>query len=258
MTRIDVLGRTLRLETETGAIETELCIVTVPTNVLAAGAIGFGSGLDGHLQAAANLPLGVADKLFFHLDAAAEIPPDTRLIGAPGRRDAGSYTLRSNGRPLVEGYFGGDHARALEKGGLAAFAAAAREEITAVMGANIGRRLTPLVATAWAHDPFAMGSYSHALPGHADDRAVLATPFEDRLVFAGEATSKNLLLDRARRLRGGHAGRSLGGRRPRHACSGLARFSAAPGFFSRCSAHRRLPSCIAAFGENRLRSGHAS
>ena len=39
--------------------------------------------------------------------------------------------------------------------------------------------------------PFARGSYSHALPGHAGDRAVLAAPVDGRLFFAGEATSPN-------------------------------------------------------------------
>jgi monoamine oxidase len=45
------------------------------------------------------------------------------------------------------------------------------------------------VATRWQADPFARGSYSHALPGHADDRFVLAGPVGDRLFFAGEACS---------------------------------------------------------------------
>jgi monoamine oxidase len=33
------------------------------------------------------------------------------------------------------------------------------------------------------------GAYSYALPGHAAARQVLARPFDDRLFFAGEATS---------------------------------------------------------------------
>jgi monoamine oxidase len=45
-----------------------------------------------------------------------------------------------------------------------------------------------LVASQWARDPFAQGSYSHALPGHADKRAKLAAPV-GRLFFAGEAVS---------------------------------------------------------------------
>ena len=32
------------------------------------------------------------------------------------------------------------------------------------------------------------GAYSYALPGHANARAALASPFDDRLFFAGEAT----------------------------------------------------------------------
>ena len=43
----------------------------------------------------------------------------------------------------------------------------------------------------WEHDPWARGSYSHALPGHAGERAVLAAPVDGRLFFAGEATSPN-------------------------------------------------------------------
>ncbi len=187
--RVDSSGATLKVETDHGTIDTDAAIITVPTGVLAAGAIDFTSALDGHLQAAAALPLGLADKLFFTLDEPEAFDPDTRLIGAPGRVDSGSYTLRSGGRPLVEGYFGGDYARNLEQGGLAAFVDAARREITEALGRDIGAKLKPVVATGWGGDPFAMGSYSHALPGHANARADLATTFQDRILFAGEATS---------------------------------------------------------------------
>ena len=191
VTRIDATGAAIRVETSRGTLEADRVIVTVPTSVLAAGAIAFDPPLDTHLHAAAHLPLGVADKLIFHLDGAEAFEPDTRLIGAPERRDTGTYTLRPRGRTLVEGYFGGDYARALEKGGLAAFADAARAEIGQALGHDIGARLTPVVATAWAADPLSRGSYSHALPGHADARAALATPVDGRIVFAGEATSRH-------------------------------------------------------------------
>jgi monoamine oxidase len=187
--RVDTSGAALRIETNLGTIETRAAIVTVPTGVLAAGAIGFDAALDDHLDAASGLPLGLADKLFFTLAEPEAFEPDTRLIGAPDRVDSGSYTLRSGGRALVEGYFGGDYARHLERGGLAAFADAARREITQALGRDIGARLEPVVATGWALDPYALGSYSHALPGRADARKTLAMPFQDRLLFAGEATS---------------------------------------------------------------------
>jgi monoamine oxidase len=51
--------------------------------------------------------------------------------------------------------------------------------------------LHPLVETGWGRDPFARGSYSYALPGHANARAVLGAPVDGRLFFAGEACSRH-------------------------------------------------------------------
>ena len=45
--------------------------------------------------------------------------------------------------------------------------------------------------SAWVLDPLANGSYSCALPGHADDRLGFAAPVDDRIFFAGEACSIN-------------------------------------------------------------------
>ena len=47
----------------------------------------------------------------------------------------------------------------------------------------------PIAASAWARDPHAQGSYSHAKPGQADARQVLAAAVDQRLFFAGEACS---------------------------------------------------------------------
>ncbi len=189
VTAVDATGRRLRIETAEGTLETDQLVVTVPASVLASGAIRFGPSFDDHLAAAAGLPLGVADKLYFALEGAEEFQLDTRLATSGAETDTGSYTLRPRGRPVVEGYFGGDYARALEAGGLDAFAAAALEEIAQAMGTGFCRRLTPILATAWARDPLSLGSYSHALPGRADARAVLARPVDRRVIFAGEATS---------------------------------------------------------------------
>jgi len=71
---------------------------------------------------------------------------------------------------------------------MAAFAA---DELAALRGNAIRKQLTPLAASSWRGDEFARGSYSYAKPGHADDRAVLAAPVDQRIFFAGEATSLN-------------------------------------------------------------------
>jgi monoamine oxidase len=107
------------------------------------------------------------------------------------RTAMGSFHLRPFGQPCIEGYFGGSFAHALENSGEGALAAEAINEIAALLGNDYRRKLKPLAESHWAHDPFARGSYSHALPGHAGDRAVLAAPVDGRLFFAGEATSPN-------------------------------------------------------------------
>jgi monoamine oxidase len=117
------------------------------------------------------------------------LPPQTWLFGAIDRTNTGSYHLRPFGAPVIEGYFGGAFARALEGEGDGAFAAFAIDEIVAQLGSDMRRRLQPMAETGWGRDPFARGSYSHAEVGQADQRAVLATPVDGRLFFAGEAAS---------------------------------------------------------------------
>jgi monoamine oxidase len=102
-----------------------------------------------------------------------------------------TYQIRPLGRPAVYCFFGGRFAAALEREGEAAMFAFAADELAGLLGEGIRARLTPLAATAWLGDPWARGSYSYALPGHAEDRARLAAPVGDRLYFAGEATSPN-------------------------------------------------------------------
>jgi len=67
----------------------------------------------------------------------------------------------------------------------------AADELARLFGNGIRKQMGPLASTAWLQDPWSRGSYSFALPGHADDRAVLAAPVDDRLFFAGEACSPN-------------------------------------------------------------------
>ncbi len=87
---------------------------------------------------------------------------------------------------MIESFFGGDCAEQLENGDAAAFAI---DEIVALLGSDWRRRLTPITATRWRHEPWIEGSYSHARVGHADQRAVLARLVDQRLFFAGEACS---------------------------------------------------------------------
>jgi monoamine oxidase len=186
---IDRRGASLRLVTPGGAVEARMAIVTVPTTVLAEGRLRFDPPAPDKTEAAAALPLGNVDKAFLRLAAPDGYAPDTRVQARTNSVDTAGYTLRPMGLPVVEAFFGGELAARLETEGPGAFCAFAREELAAALGADAARSLTPLAESRWSADPFSRGAYSHARPGFARMRAVLAAPLDDRILFAGEACS---------------------------------------------------------------------
>jgi monoamine oxidase len=191
VTLIDHSGKRVRIETSQGTLSASKVIVTVPTNLIADETIRFHPALPAKVDAARGLPLGLADKVMLALDQPEALPKDGNLRGATMRTAMGSFHLRPFGQACIEGFFGGKHAQALEDAGAGAMMAQAIDEIATLLGNDFRRKLKPLSESRWSHDPFARGSYSHALPGHAGKRAVLAAPVDGRLFFAGEATSPN-------------------------------------------------------------------
>ncbi|MGH6881593.1 MAG: FAD-dependent oxidoreductase, partial [Hypericibacter sp.] len=77
----------------------------------------------------------------------------------------------------------------LERAGQAAAVELAKEKLAKAFGSDIKKYVTRSIVTAWAGDPWVKGSYSAALPGQGHQRAEISRPIEDRLFFAGEATS---------------------------------------------------------------------
>jgi monoamine oxidase len=189
VTRIDHSGPRLRIVTPQGDIAARAAIIAVPASIIAREALRFHPALPDKVEAAAGLPLGLADKAFLRLARPDDLPAETRLFGAIDQPHTGSYHLRPFGRPVIECYFGGDLAWDLEREGDGAFARYAIDQLGLHFGADIRDRLHPIAATAWGHDPFALGSYSYARPGKFPMRAALAATVDDRLFFAGEACS---------------------------------------------------------------------
>jgi monoamine oxidase len=186
--RVDHASRRIRLETSRGTIDAARVIVTVPTAAIAGEDLTFDPRLPEKVAAAAGLPLGLADKLCLHFDGDVG---ERFLVGSTVRRETMSYQVRPFGRPRINCFFGGRFAAQLERDGIAAMAAHAEDELAGILGSTVRRQLRPFAASFWRQDPFARGSYSYALPGHADDRARLAAPVDNRLFFAGEAVSLN-------------------------------------------------------------------
>jgi monoamine oxidase len=178
------------LETDRGTIHARAAIVTVSSAVLAKGAIRFTPAVDAHLHAASRLPLGLADKVYLALAEPEAVPPESHLLGRLDRAGTGSYYLRSFGRPIIESFLGGALARELEAAGDAATVDFVTGELRSLLGADLARGLSPITITRWGSEPTIGGSYSHALPGHAQARAELARPVSERLCFAGEACSR--------------------------------------------------------------------
>jgi monoamine oxidase len=188
---VELDGRGLRVVTPHGTLRARTVVLTLPTTILAADGLSLPAGLDPWRAAAAGLPLGLANKAVLSLANADRLEPEGHLFGRTDRTATGSYHLRPFGRPQIEVFVGGRCAEALEREGDGALGAFAIDELSNLLGSSIRRQLTAIAETAWGRDPHALGSYSHALPGAAAARAQLAAPFENRIFFAGEATSSH-------------------------------------------------------------------
>ena len=187
VTAVSRLPDSVRATTAEGVIESERVVVTVPTSTL--HRIRFDPPIAGIVEAAAELPLGLADKLFLSLDEADEFPHGAHLVGNPHSSETGSYFLNPMGIPVVEAFFGGNGARALEELGDEGAAAFMAEELAGLLGSGIRKRVKPIARSRWAHHDWIRGAYSHALPGQAAMRQRLAEAGDDRIAFAGEAVS---------------------------------------------------------------------
>ena len=191
VTRIDWSGPMVALETPKGRLTAKTVVLAVPASLIADGAIAFAPELPlAKQEAATNLPLGDDLKVFL----AADGKPfggqyDMQYSGRFERIDSGHYQIHPHGRPIVEAYFGGEHAKDLEKAGPDAMLDFAMEELADIFGAEFRGTLSLIAHSSWSNDPWARGAYSYAKPGWADARATLAEPLDDRLFFAGEATS---------------------------------------------------------------------
>ncbi len=185
---IDYRGPVVRIGATHGEIETRAAIVTLPTSKF--GALEFTPDLPDKRDAAAALPLGAAEKVYFQLAQPEEFPIEGHVFPRSDIMEMGAYHMRPMGYPLMEAYFGAALAHRLAEAGVEAMAAYAKEELAGLLGSAFPSRLKLLAASSWTTDSWALGSYSYAKPGGAEMRAVLASPIANRLFFAGEACSR--------------------------------------------------------------------
>jgi monoamine oxidase len=140
--------------------------------------------------AAAALPLGNHNRscLVYDRNVFGPEPPRGAAVLDDGAEPM-SFTIRPFGFDYVAGLTGGRVADWLERAGVAASVDLAKENLKNAFGTDIVRHVVGHNVTAWRGDPWVRGAYSAAEPGQAPQRVRLAEPLDDRLFFAGEATS---------------------------------------------------------------------
>lgn len=79
--------------------------------------------------------------------------------------------------------------RELERAGDAAMFEVALDALIHAFGSTIRKRIVRYGFTHRSSDPWALGAYSHCIPGHADARAVPNEAVGGRIFFAGEYCS---------------------------------------------------------------------
>lgn len=191
VTSIDWSHRTVRVETPKGTASARALLSTVSTGILGSGEIRFVPKLpEWKAQAIAALPMGTENKIGLHFDR--------DVFGAQGR---GYYSTWNNagdfakvnacpmGLNLAMVFMGGRQGIWLEKQGPAACTAFAIDRVADIFGNDIRKRVTASIPTAWNGDAWTRGSWACAQPGAPDPRTALARSVDDRLFFAGEATS---------------------------------------------------------------------
>lgn len=188
VSRIRWSARGVTADTSAGVVTARVAIVALPSAVIADGAVIFTPHLPVEvLQAHHDLPLGLLNKVA--LKFKRNVFPSERTEFIQQRRDDGrglNFLTRHWDSNVCIGFSGGRFAHELEAAGEQATIEHALAELAAMLGGDVRKQFDRGIATAWAADPWARGSYSHCLPGRYGARAILSRPVGGRLVFAGE------------------------------------------------------------------------
>ena len=177
-------------------------IITVPTAVLAAGAIRFDPALPQATEAAiSNLPMGAFEKHAMVLSEAVPDLPEYAMSNSNVQKGIYHVLMASPDKKMVTALLPGTISRDLYREGAPAIEAFTDSLLKDVIGSQV--RVEARATSNWQGDPYALGSYSIPKVGYADARKIYAQPIEDRLFFTGEAIDDPLALTSGAAWRGG-------------------------------------------------------
>ena len=189
--RVSWSGKTATVDTSRGTLNGRSILITVSTGMLASGQIEFTPGLpDWKIAAVMGLPTATENKVCLHFDRDV-FGPDGRGYHCTWNNngDTGGFEANVMGLNTTVSFIGGRFAIWLEKQGQQAAEEYAIARVSEVFGNDIRKHVTRSIVTAWSTEPWTLGSYTCALAGQAHQRNQLATPLDEKIFFAGEATT---------------------------------------------------------------------
>jgi monoamine oxidase len=191
--RIAWSGRDVSVETPAGKIAARAAIITVSSNVLAAGNIRFTPDIPKRqLDAAAKLSLGSYDRIALQLPGnPLGLARDDVIIEQSNSARTALLLANIGGSSLCTIDVAGSFGRDLSAQGEPAMVAFAVEWLTKLFGSEAASAVGKSSATRWNAAPFALGAMSVAAPGAQPSRKILAEPV-GCLFLAGEATHETL------------------------------------------------------------------
>jgi monoamine oxidase len=186
-------SRDVSVETSAGKILARAAVITVSSNVLAAGNIKFASELPKRtLDAASKLSLGSYDRIALQMPGnPLGLARDDIVIEQSNSMKTALIYANIGGSSLCSIDVGGSFGRDLSAQGEAAMVAFAKEWLTKLFGSDVAAAVKKSSATRWNAAPFALGAMSAASPGGQSSRKVLSEPI-GCMYLAGEATHETL------------------------------------------------------------------
>src|SRR5204863_3493722 len=186
--RIAWSNRDVTVETPAGKIAARAAVVTVSSNVLAAGNIKFTPDIPKRqLDAAAKLSLGSYDHIALQLlGNPLGLARDEIIIEQSNSTRTALLFANMGSSSLCSIDVAGSFGRDLSAQGERAMIAFAVEWLTKLFGNEAASAVKKSTATRWNAAPFVLGAVSAAIPGGQPSRKVLSEPI-GCMFLAGEA-----------------------------------------------------------------------
>jgi len=185
--------RDVSVETPAGKIAARAAVITVSSNVLAAGNIKFAPDIPKRtLDAVSKLSLGSYDRIALQMPGnPLGLARDDIIIEQSNSNRTALMFANIAGSSLCTIDVAGSFGRDLSAQGEAAMVAFAVEWLTKLFGSDAAAAVKKSSATRWNAAPFALGAMSAADPGGQSSRKLLNEPI-GCMYLAGEATHETL------------------------------------------------------------------